>query len=247
MISPLKIEGRVLAHRGASGHAPENTLASLTRAAELGARWVEVDVKLTRDGCLVLMHDDRLDRTTSGHGPVRAATAEQLAGLDAGTWFGPAFAGERVPTFAEFAALCTRLDLRANIEIKPCPGRERETGEALAAALRRHWPGGNVPLVSSFAETASDAFHALMPEIPRGFLTGGIPPDALLDRLAGRYVAIHAGVKHLDLPDIGRARRKGFRVLVWTVNEATQARVLFDAGAEAVFSDFPERILALAA
>lgn len=245
MPSPLNIEGRVLAHRGASGHAPENTIAAMRRAAELGARWVEVDVKLSQDGALVLLHDDTLERTTNARGPVVNATAATLARLDAGAWFGPAFAGERIPTFAQFADICAELDLRANIEIKACPGRERETGAALAAALRRHWRQ-ETPLVSSFAETASDAFHAAAPDVPRGFLTGAIPPDARLDPLVGRYVAIHAGLNHLKAPDIGRAKRKGFQVLVYTVNDPDQAQALFDAGADAVFSDFPERILALA-
>lgn len=243
---PLKIEGRVIAHRGASGHAPENTIAAMQRAAQLGARWVEVDVKLTQDGVLVLMHDDTLERTTNARGPVQNATAATLAGLDAGRWFGAAFAGERIPTFAQFADICATLKLRANIEIKACPGRERETGAALAAGLRRHWTS-EPPLISSFAESASDAFHAVMPEIPRGFLTGAIPPDARLAPLAGRYVAIHAGVNHLKVQDVRRAKAQGFQILVWTVNDAQQAKALFDMGVDAVFSDYPERVLALGA
>ena len=244
-IGPLKFAGRVIAHRGASGHAPENTIAAMKRAAELGARWVEVDVKLSQDGALVLLHDDTLERTTNARGPVQNATAATLAGLDAGRWFGATFAGERIPTFAQFAEICSALKLQANIEIKPCPGRERETAAALAASLRRHWPADLPPLVSSFAESASDAFHAAMPEIARGFLTGTIPPDNRLAGLAGQYVAIHAGVSHLKALDVRRAKAKGFQVLVWTVNDPQQAQVLFDMGVDAVFSDFPERILNL--
>lgn len=245
-MGPLTFEGRVIAHRGASGHAPENTIAAIKRAAELGARWVEVDVKLSQDGALVLLHDDTLERTTNARGPVQNATASTLAGLDAGRWFGATFAAERIPTFSRFAETCATLKLQANIEIKPCPGRERETASALAAGLRRHWTAAP-PLVSSFAESASEAFHAAMPEVARGFLTGTIPPDNRLAGLAGQYVAIHAGVNHLKATDVRRARAKGFQVLVWTVNDPEQAEALFDMGVDAVFSDFPERILALGA
>lgn len=240
----LQIEGRVFAHRGASGHAPENTLVALKRAAELGARWVEVDVKLTQDRELILMHDDTLERTTNARGPVQNATAATLAGLDAGRWFGAGFAGERIPSFAQFAALCASLKLKANIEIKACPGRERETGAALAAALRRHWTA-DTPLVSSFAESASDAFHAAMPDVPRGFLTGTIPPDQRLEALKGHYAAINCGARNLKAPDAKRAKSRGFQLFVWTVNDPAQADALFNMGVDAVFSDFPDRILAL--
>src|SRR3990172_9877913 len=91
----------VIAHRGASGSCPENTLAAFRRAAALGADMIELDVQLTRDGEVVVIHDWTLDRTTSGTGPVRACSLAELRRLDAGAWFDAAFAGERVPTLGE--------------------------------------------------------------------------------------------------------------------------------------------------
>ena len=142
----------VIGHRGAAAAAPENTLASLRKAKELGATWVEFDVKLTRDGHPVLFHDDRLDRTTSGQGEVALTTLAQLRKLDAGAWFAPAFEGERVPSFADALALCAELGLGINVELKPCPGREADTARVALETLLEHWPERRpAPLISSFA------------------------------------------------------------------------------------------------
>src|SRR5271154_6533668 len=126
--SPLsgRLEGRtapltlpcVIGHRGAAASAPENTLAGLRRAKALGRSWVEFDVRLPGDGALVLCHDPRLDRTTSGSGLVSATSLAAIRELDAGSWFDPSFAGERVPTLDEVLSLASELDLGANIEIK---------------------------------------------------------------------------------------------------------------------------------
>src|SRR4051794_34519268 len=102
---------KVIGHRGAKAYAPENTLAGIRTAAQQGARWVEVDVKLTRDGVPILMHDDTVDRTTNGKGAAATLDFAELRRLDAGAWFGPAFAGERIPTLEEALALVFDLDL----------------------------------------------------------------------------------------------------------------------------------------
>ena len=123
----------VIGHRGAAARAPENTLAGLRRAKALGCSWVEFDVRLTADGVPVLCHDARLDRTTdrtrAGGGP---EPSRRSGDCDAGAWFGPAFAGERVPTLDEALALAAELDLGANIEIKAERGREYATAAAVA-------------------------------------------------------------------------------------------------------------------
>ena len=116
---------RVIGHRGAAAAAPENTLVSLQKAKELGASWVEFDVKLTRDGVPILMHDERLERTTDGRGEVALTTLNDLQKLDAGGWFGPAFRGEPVPTLEAALALCAELGLGINVEIKPVRGARR--------------------------------------------------------------------------------------------------------------------------
>jgi glycerophosphoryl diester phosphodiesterase len=159
---------RIIGHRGAAAAAPENTLAGIARAHALGCRWVELDAKLSYDRIALLMHDDRLERTTDGSGLFADRTAAELRRLDAGRWKAPEFAGEPIPTLAEAIGLMERLGMGANIEIKACPGREVETGSRVAAELRLLWPRGHGLLVSSFSAASLEAARAAAPELPRG-------------------------------------------------------------------------------
>ena len=127
--------GRVIGHRGAAARAPENTLAGLRGAKQLGCEAVEFDVRLTADGGLVLCHDATLDRTTTGHGRVSARSLAEVRDYDAGVRFNPAFAGERVPTLNEALLLAAELDLAANVEIKADRGRDYATAAAVTAVL----------------------------------------------------------------------------------------------------------------
>lgn len=236
---------RVIGHRGAAAVAPENTLAGVRKARELGATWVEFDVKLTRDGCPVVLHDDRLDRTTNGRGPVAKATLEELRKLDAGGWFGPAFRGEPVPTFEAMLTLCLELGLGINVEIKPCPGREAETARAVVETLRAMWPpAAPPPLVSSFKPACLAVARDLAPEIPRGYLAGALPRDwrARLDAYACQTL-------HLDQRRVGARDREavltaGVPLLLYTVNDPAQARAQLAAGVAAVFTDRVAEVLA---
>lgn len=115
--SPPPVLPPVIGHRGAAGHAPENTLASLEKAAALGVRWVEFDVKLTADAMVILFHDETLSRTTDGKGALADKKWADLRPLDAGGWFGPEFAGEHVPSLEEAVAALARLGLGAVVEI----------------------------------------------------------------------------------------------------------------------------------
>ena len=126
---------RLIGHRGAAALAPENTLASIRAAADSGVPWIEVDAKLAKDGVPVLMHDDTLDRTTAGQGPVVARTSGELGRLDAGSWFDPRFAGETVPTLSQCLAECRRLGLGLDLEIKPDKGAEAVTAAAPLSGL----------------------------------------------------------------------------------------------------------------
>jgi len=131
---------RVIGHRGAAAHAPENTLASFRKAAALGVEMVEFDVKLTRNRVPVVIHDDTLDRTTDGSGPIANSDFAAVRMLDAGRKFAPEFRGERVPTLDEVLTVALELGLAVNIEIKPCPGREVETAEVALAAAQKEEP-----------------------------------------------------------------------------------------------------------
>ena len=128
---------RVLAHRGAGTLAPENTLAALRVGRERGYRAVEFDAVLAADGVPVLLHDETLERTTNGQGRVSEFTSQQLAALDAGSWLAPQFAHEPVPTLHDALTLCRAQGTWVNIEIKPVPGFEAATGEAVAQEAAR--------------------------------------------------------------------------------------------------------------
>src|SRR5260370_659320 len=130
----------VVAHRGASGHAPENTLASFRKAVELGARFIETDLQLSRDARFVAIHDDTLERTTNGHGSVHDFTLADLRRLDAGSWFGSEFAGEKIPTLEEILGFSKKNDVVFYLEIKP--GTAWGGEHALIGALRE---SGEIP------------------------------------------------------------------------------------------------------
>ncbi|HAP24195.1 MAG TPA: glycerophosphodiester phosphodiesterase, partial [Achromobacter sp.] len=125
---------RHIAHRGGGRLAPENTLAAMRVGAEHGFTMFEYDVKLSSDNVLVLMHDDDVDRTSNGKGPAAAKTYAELAQLDFGSWHSAAYAGEPLPTFAAVARYTLANGIASDVEIKPCPGREAETGRAVALA-----------------------------------------------------------------------------------------------------------------
>lgn len=236
---------QIIGHRGACAYAPENTLASIRKAAAQGARWVEFDVRLTREGDLVLMHDEDVKRTTNGRGRVVDLTLADIGALDAGAWFGGAFAGERVPTLIETIALLGELGLGANIEIKAGKAEVRATAAALARILDAHWPrAGAPPLISSFAVEALETMQASAPHWPRGLLLPELKGDwrGVLDRLDATTLNIDH--KPLDAGKVAIARGAGRPVLCYTVNDPARARQLFAWGIAAVFTDRPDALLA---
>lgn len=237
---------RVIGHRGAAAHAPENTLASFRKAARLGATMVEFDVKLTRNRVPVVIHDDTLDRTTDGSGPVANADFAALRMLDAGRKFAPEFRGERIPTLDEVLTLALELGLAVNIEIKPCPGREAETAEVALAAARRLWPQDRpAPLVSSFEIESLLKAREIAPDWPRGYLIWDRPAVWAANADAVDAATINISHEKETPATIAEYRATGRPVLAYTVNEAERAKALFDLGVAGVFTDAPDRILAL--
>lgn len=235
---------RIIGHRGAAGAAPENTLESLREAKRQGATWVEVDAKLTADNAIILLHDDLLDRTTSGKGAAAQVTLEQIRALDAGSWLAPAFAGVKVPTLEETVQELLSLGLNCNFEIKPCPGREQVTAEFVVRELQRLWPAhAEKPLISSFAYDSLHVAYRLAPEFPRAVLVEEVPGNwqALCEGVAA--VALNPWHKTLTPEWTKAVKKAGYQVISYTVNETARARELFDWGVDAVFSDVPGQLL----
>ena len=237
---------RIIGHRGVLGHAPENTRAGFHRAVLFGLRWVEFDVALTRDNVPVLLHDETVNRTTNGKGKLAEMTAAALRELDAGAWKAKEFAGERVPTLMEAFDTLRSLGLGANIEIKPTSGREAETGAVVARQVAAAWPEGlPPPLLSSFKQAALAAARDAAPGLSRGYLLNRVGRGWQKEAEALGCVSIHANQRTLDRKTAAEIRHAGYRLLSYTVNEASRARLLFDWGVEAVFTDYPDRLLAI--
>ena len=229
---------RIIAHRGGGALAPENTLAGMRKAKAMAYAGVEFDVMLTADATPILMHDETLERTTSGSGAVAETAYRDMRNLDAGGWFSREHAGEPVPSFERAGRLCVDLGLWANVEIKPAKGFETQTGTAAALLARELWRGAPLePLLSSFQPAALAAAALAAPELPRGVLTESIPPDweSWMQKLG--CVSLHCDYRLL-LPQQARAvRAAGYWLFCYTVNDPKIARVLFDWGVDAIVTD----------
>jgi len=220
----------VIAHRGDSAHRPENTLAAIAGALELGATAVEIDVQLTRDGRVVVIHDPTLDRTTSGHGDVRELTLAEVRAVSAGypSRFGGRWAGERVPTLAEALALL-RDRARAMVEIKTESITADETGglEALTAAeIRRAGMADRVALIS-FDQRAIVRLRQLAPEMTRGRIFGRTTADdALADASASGAEIVMPHKSQLSDALVARVHAAGLKLATWVVDEPEELRQL---------------------
>jgi glycerophosphoryl diester phosphodiesterase len=236
---PKLLLPRLIGHRGAAGLAPENTVAGLVAAAGCGLTWVEVDVRLARDGGLVLLHDDTLERTTGARGRVRDMNLADIAALDAGGWFGPAFAGEPVPTLDGYLDRALDRGMGVNLEIKALPGDEVATAAALAQALRRRTRRPPL-LVSSFLPTALAIMREDAPDVPRGFLRRRLQAGwrQALERIAAS--SFNLGARGLTQAAVAKARSAGVPVAVYTVNLPAEARRLVAWGVDSLFTDRPD-------
>ena len=229
---------RYIAHRGGGKLAPENTLAAMRAGYALGYRMVEFDVKLSGDGVAFLLHDDTLDRTTSGHGRADALSWSELSKLDAGRWHSPAFAGEALPTFAQIAHWSIGNGVACNVEIKPVPGCEHGTGAAVALDARDLWRGATVPpLLSSFSEEALAAAQAAAPELPRALLVERIPADWRERLVRLQCVAIDTDFRELDPGIVNSAHEGGYNVLTYTPNDVEIVRRLAAWGVDGIITD----------
>jgi glycerophosphoryl diester phosphodiesterase len=235
---------KILAHRGGGKLAPENTLAGLRCGIAHGFRAIEFDVMLARDGVPVVMHDPYLGRTVAGSGNVFDYDSAELANMDAGRWFGREYEGEPVPLFMPFARECKANGVWMNIELKPAPGFDVETGGMVAAIVTGMFAGelasgdlASVPLLSSFSHAALEAAHKAAPAVPRACLMGELPPDWEQRAQSVEAVAIHVNHRHLT-PDLARAvRQAGFGLFCYTVNDPARARELLAWGVDAFCTD----------
>jgi glycerophosphoryl diester phosphodiesterase len=228
---------RLVAHRCGGTLAPENTLAGFDACMRYGYRMVEFDAKLSADNEVFLLHDDTLDRTTNGHGAAAEHSWQQLATLDAGAWRGQQFDGTRLPTLAEAAQRCKRDNVAANIEIKPCPGRDVITGTLVAQRASTLWQGQTPPLLSSFSFDALAAARDAAPSLQRGMLFEEVPTDWLRIVRELECVSLHASHRYLSEPLVAQIHAEGLCVLAYTVNDPARARLLAQWGVDMICTD----------
>jgi glycerophosphoryl diester phosphodiesterase len=234
----------IIAHRGASAYAPENTLAAYQRAVELGAPFIETDLHLTRDARFVAIHDSMLQRTTDGRGAVRDYTLAELRQLDAGMWFDRQFMGVQIPTLEEVLGFAAQHDVVFYLEIK----YEGAWGmhHALVAALREHQASART-VVISFDPGTLRSVRELDASIMVGLLSEEKDDDGKLVRTAQEAGARQICPRHdlLTRELVDRAHAADLRVATWTVNETAEMRAAIAAGADGVITDRPDRLLAV--
>ncbi|MEI7064879.1 glycerophosphodiester phosphodiesterase family protein [Dickeya chrysanthemi] len=235
------VKAALIAHRGAPSLAPENTLIAMHKAAQRGATWLEVDVKLTRDRQPVIIHDDRVDRTTNGRGLVAGLTLAEIRRLEARAQYGEAFAGVTIPTLQELITCVLELDMGLQLELKPTAGDDVETAEVVLAVLKSMWPANRDSLfLSSFSVRSIQAAARLMPDVPRAFAVV-VPPKKPLALLQETHCQILHCLSELLDEDAQRILAdSGIEYAVAVVNNAAQARRFLDNGAQTVLSDIPD-------
>jgi glycerophosphoryl diester phosphodiesterase len=236
----LSLQGfLVVAHRGASSYAPENTIAAFDLALQMGIRHLELDVHLTCDDHLVVIHDDTVDRTTNGTGPVANQTLVALQALDAGAWFGQAFAGARIPTLAD---VLTRYHGRAYLHIE-LKGHTAHLPQQTVDLVRTH---GMVQYATftSFQHIHLQTMRAYAPECPTGWLVGAISDAVVVQAHALGCVQLcpHASLVTPGL--VQHLHAEGFIVRAWGVANDVLMRQVVDAGADGMTVNFPDKLLA---
>ena len=227
-----------IAHRGAGQMAPENTLAAFRLGAAHGYRMFECDAKLSADGQVFLLHDATLDRTTNGTGIAGALGWSALSQLDAGSWHSPRFAGEPLLDLSALADWCLANPALLNIEIKPTPGTEHQTGERVAQEAARLWAGQAVaPLLTSFAPEALRAARTAAPQLPRGLLLDALREGWLQEAKALGCVAVVCHHSMWNAHTVGQVQASGMRCLSYTVNDPADVHRLQSLGTDGIITD----------
>jgi glycerophosphoryl diester phosphodiesterase len=228
-----------IAHRGASGTFPENTLSAFRAAIEARAAMCELDVQLTRDGAVVVIHDETVDRTTDGHGEVAELTLAELKRLEAGAKFkGGAIKGERIPTLDEVFSV-TSGKCALNIELKVA-GLERQVAQIMSA--RNAFDDS---IVSSFDWEWLKKIQQIDGRVRIGLLTDDKPVDLMMNAVAMRAYAINPHFEIVTADLCIAAHQRGFKVYTWTVDSEPKMRALIESGVDGIMTNYPERLRAV--
>jgi glycerophosphoryl diester phosphodiesterase len=228
-----------IAHRGASSYAPENTFAAFDLAIEMGARHLELDVHFSSDGHLVVIHDDAVDRTTDGSGPVTSHSLAALTALDAGSWFDPRFKGQRIPTLE---AVFERYQGRAHVHLE-IKGHSAGLAEKTVDLVRSCGVTGQVT-ITSFQKAKLEETRAYAPELPTGWLVGQVSDAVIAQARAMGLTQLCPRADSVTPELVSRLHAERFGVRAWGVATEDLMRQVVAAGADGMTVNFPDKLLA---
>lgn len=244
----MKKPPKIIAHRGASAYAPENTIASLDKARQLSIDWVEIDVMLAKCGEVILIHDTHLDRTTTGKGEVSHFTYAQISDLDAGGWFSEQYLGEKIPTLTNALTYLRQHSMSAIVEIKPYHGQEKKTADEVARIMNEVLPGNKTEFIlSSFSIASLYAARLALPGQHLG-LALAIWDDSWqyhVETLSCQ--SLHVDYRLLNPERVFKVKEMGLYLFAYTVNDLLSANKLLQWGVDGIFSDYPDQMQVAAA
>lgn len=231
----------ILAHRGASGTAPENTIAAFKKALMDGCDGFEFDVQQTKDGKIVVFHDWTLERTSNGYGHLREHTLVELKKLDVGSWFSDKFKGEKIPTLKEVLDIIPN-DKFINIELKEEYSEERHTENKVLEIIKQY-PDKNI-IVSSFSHNLLKNLKKLDSSIKVGILVESalVHLDKYIENLGFDISAYHPSRSFLNQKDVDYLISKNIDINVWTVNSSEDAKILKNMGVTRIITNYPKEI-----
>ncbi|GHA23811.1 glycerophosphoryl diester phosphodiesterase [Oceanisphaera arctica] len=231
-------------HRGVASLAPENTLAGLREAHRLGLEWVEIDVQLTRDEQVVVIHDEKVNRCTNGKGWLRQYDRDELGRLDAGSWFDPAFSQERIPLLTDYLTLAATLGIRVNIELKLYPQDDAaRLCRRVSEVIEQHGFDKDTLLFSSFEPDCLRQLQMLQPDIARALLVERIPYDWQTQLQQLNCTGLNCHHRHLTRVLAEAVKAAGYRLNCYTVNHTGKAATLAAWGVDMIFTDTPQDYL----
>lgn len=232
------------AHRGASGYYPENTMQAFMKAVEMGCDGIETDVQMTKDGVLVLIHDERLDRTTSGSGLVKDYSYAELCRLDAGLWYGAPFAGAKIPTAEELLFLARHTEISLDFEIKNGVIQYEGIEEKLIELIYSYGWQERV-ILSSFNHYSMVHCKEIAPELKTGLLyMEGLYRPSFYARTA-RADALHPYFYAVNEEITGEAHSEGLLINTFTVNDPVIMRRFVRMGVDGIITNYPDRLRAV--
>lgn len=228
------------AHRGASGYAPENTMASFKKAIEMGAKGIELDVQLSKDGVVMIMHDDTLNRTSDGRGRLEDYTLEELKKFDAGSWFSEEFKGEKIPTLEELLQILPE-EFTLNIEFKPDKKHAKTMAEEVYKILKKYNYSKNIILSSFYHETLK-YYREFDKEIRMGMLFefDMINICSYVKNSGINPVSLNIAKEFVDEKFVKDAHECGLKVAIYTVNTVDKIKKLESIGVDEIFCNYPD-------